>query len=756
MLFDWPALCNSEHVAERMKVSRLNPACVVAILMAIFSQDGFSQICGDTARANSGHLCATLAIKQGRWTVEPQSFILRRGTLPAGITETQVLESLHAAVEGADFPYRLGLDQDGRAKDDTQPVPELARLRTFSGAWVEYATIAIDAGIDATALIDNVSGFLATLKKSTPFVTPDRDTFAGETGTVQMDVVAFTTKTQIRVAGAGQSQQRAKSLLAYLKSEGDRLWSTKSLLTRIGKYYSYLGLEPAVDADPSVGAIEIVEGTRIQQINLPAVGSAAGEISPQERIQALYSVLDDRDFRLVLKKKIIRDEISYNMDLERSAGEEPFFFPVRAQIQQLWLAQNNLALTNFPGTSLQLPPPWTLPQQYVGIRVLKPTPAAPLSPAEAPATANDNGLITPSAAETGDAGDRGIDALREKEKPAREKHNFVGVAFTYNPGQGVSASGIYQLSNLSLPFMENSLGVRVDRPTDHGVTPSVNYAADYIFFDNIKRRLSLQLNGATRFTNNRFLDGTTQDETRAGGMGRIEFELFRDRGGSLLRFHVEGSKNTVTHTVSGQPELKDKLTRLDSGALYMRESWETIHPWRLMLTPVLRWGLARSGEPSFTRFDVAGDAHVQLGHGYAFDSSGSFRRATTTTPDFEMPSLGGPESVRGFQPDDAVGRGVWSAQNEFWMPVPFLIDLEGSSGDFIRKMVRLALFADVAGVQETAAGSLKGTRAGTGLGARLQFGAVILKGDFAYGFGPQTISGSRGKFYFSVKTNLPF
>ena len=737
-------------------VSRLTLPCAVAILISIFPRAALSQACPDTARKDSGRLCATLAISQGHWTVQPQGLTLRRGTLPAGITEAQVRDSLQAAVQEAEFPYRLGLDAEGRAKDDTQPVPELARLRTFSGTWVEYATAAIAAGIDATTLIDNVSGFLATLKKSTAFVTPDRDTFAGETGAVQLDVVAFTSRTPIRVAGAGQSPQREKSLQGYLNSEADQLWRTKSLLERINKYYSYLGLEPTVEADPGIGAIEIVEGTRIQQINLPAVGNAAGEIKPQERLKALYSLLDDRDFRLFLRKKIDRNEISYSTDLERRPGEEPFFSPVRAQIQQLWLAQSNLALTTVPGTTVQLPAPWTLPQQYVGIRVLKPAPEAPESPAETPAAANDDGLITPSIAETGDSGDRGIDLLREKEKPTREKHNFVGATFTYKPGQGVSVGAIYQLSNLSLPFMDNSVGVRVDRPTDHGVTPSINYAADYIFFDTIKRRLSFQLNGASRFTNNRFLDGAVQDETREGGMGRIEFELFRDRDGSLLRFHVEGGKHTVTRTVSDQPEIKNKLTALNVGTLFMTESWETIHPWRLMIAPVMRWGLALSGDPSFARFDVVGDAHVQFNRGYAFDFSASFRRASSATPVFELPSLGGPESVRGFQADDAIGRGIWSAQNEFWMPIPFLTNVKGGSGDFFRKMVRLALFADVAGVQDASSGSLDGTRAGAGMGGRLQFGAVILKGDFAYGFGPQTISGSRGKFYFSVKTNLPF
>jgi hypothetical protein len=66
------------------------------------------------------------------------------------------------------------------------------------------------------------------------------------------------------------------------------------------------------------------------------------------------------------------------------------------------------------------------------------------------------------------------------------------------------------------------------------------------------------------------------------------------------------------------------------------------------------------------------------------------------------------------------------------------------------------LFGDIGGVRNPNAGSRAGTRGGIGTGVRLKFGPAVLKGDFAYGLGPQTIGGSRGKFYFTLKTNLPF
>src|SRR5678809_1144859 len=97
-------------------VSRLTLPCAVAILISIFPRAALSQACPDTARKDSGRLCATLAISQGHWTVQPQGLTLRRGTLPAGITEAQVRDSLQAAVQEAEFPYRLGLDAEGRAK----------------------------------------------------------------------------------------------------------------------------------------------------------------------------------------------------------------------------------------------------------------------------------------------------------------------------------------------------------------------------------------------------------------------------------------------------------------------------------------------------------------------------------------------------------------------------------------------------------------------------------------------------------------
>jgi len=49
-----------------------------------------------------------------------------------------------------------------------------------------------------------------------------------------------------------------------------------------------------------------------------------------------------------------------------------------------------------------------------------------------------------------------------------------------------------------------------------------------------------------------------------------------------------------------------------------------------------------------------------------------------------------------------------------------------------------------------------GVRSGVGLGVRFIYSPIIFKIDYGYGFGTTVNGGSRGKFYFSVGSNLPF
>src|ERR1044071_9380232 len=116
------------------------------------------------------------------------------------------------------------------------------------------------------------------------------------------------------------------------------------------------------------------------------------------------------------------------------------------------------------------------------------------------------------------------------------------------------------------------------------------------------------------------------------------------------------------------------------------------------------------------------------------------------------PSCGGAEVVRGFRRDDALGRKLWSLQNELWVPLPF--DGEGLKA-LLRRSVKLAPLFDVGGLYD-AVGTRSGVRSGAGLGLRFIYSPIVFKLDYAYGFGAAATGGSRGKFHFGVVSNLPF
>jgi hemolysin activation/secretion protein len=122
----------------------------------------------------------------------------------------------------------------------------------------------------------------------------------------------------------------------------------------------------------------------------------------------------------------------------------------------------------------------------------------------------------------------------------------------------------------------------------------------------------------------------------------------------------------------------------------------------------------------------------------------------------ELPSFGGADVVRGFRADDAIGRRVWSLQNELWLPLrPASAQAPTNKLEAIVSQLKLAPFFDFGAAYQTL-GSAPGFRTGPGLGLRLAMDKIIFRLDWAYGFGAAATSGSRGKFYFSVVSNLPF
>ena len=111
--------------------------------------------------------------------------------------------------------------------------------------------------------------------------------------------------------------------------------------------------------------------------------------------------------------------------------------------------------------------------------------------------------------------------------------------------------------------------------------------------------------------------------------------------------------------------------------------------------------------------------------------------------------------MRGFRADDGVGRKLWNLQNEVWIPLKIGDDFSTGLKAMLREKVKAAAFVDVGGLYD-AINVSPGIRAGTGMGLRFIYNPIIFKIDYGYGFGEKATSGGRGKFHFTISSNLPF
>ena len=159
-------------------------------------------------------------------------------------------------------------------------------------------------------------------------------------------------------------------------------------------------------------------------------------------------------------------------------------------------------------------------------------------------------------------------------------------------------------------------------------------------------------------------------------------------------------------------------------------------------------------EPTFTFGGISANYHQALGS-IAADLTGHFENSTASTPVVEQPSFGGADVMRGFRADDAIGLRYWSLQNELWFPLPRLAaSVSNTQLKTLLSQLRLAPFLDVGGAYQTVF-SAPGVRLGPGAGLRFAMDRVVLKFDWAYGIGDAATGGSRGKFYFTLVSNLP-
>jgi hypothetical protein len=311
----------------------------------------------------------------------------------------------------------------------------------------------------------------------------------------------------------------------------------------------------------------------------------------------------------------------------------------------------------------------------------------------------------------------------------KKKSRHIAGGFEYKPGQGFSALGIAQLSSMSLSGGGPS-----------GTLGLGGYSADFLDFERLQARVSASLNVSTSVERNRFLDGVKVNEQSTGEFATVEWQPWRELDGNTVALQLDPSHAVV---------LNQTLNTIQPAVQFVHNDYTSEYPSRTVIEPRVLIGLR------FADCIVTANTHRSFDR-WEYDLSGRFENAAGNPPIFELPSFGGADTVRGFRADDAIGRRLWSSQNELWHAIPGLNNLAPSNQQVqtILHSLKIATFVDVGGAYQTT-GSYPGLRAGPGTGLRLDLRVAVLKFDWAYGFGQAATGGSRGKFYFTVALNTP-
>jgi hypothetical protein len=347
-----------------------------------------------------------------------------------------------------------------------------------------------------------------------------------------------------------------------------------------------------------------------------------------------------------------------------------------------------------------------------------------------------------------------------------------GFQVAYRPGQSVRGSVLAQGANFQFGSAKGFLSGEVGGDGAHAFgSGSVNL--DYLWFAKLRRRLSLQATGSSDATAQRLLGGVMADERRTGGNAYAELDVFRNIGGFLFRLTAEPRHEMVALSPKSGAQPTFHLTTIEVGALVSYGPLTALHPTALQVSPRVKFGLGLAAtEPTYRVFTADGVLHQRVSNAglISLDFAGRFQQASSATPIFELPSLGGGDSLRGFRTDDALGRTLWSVQTEIWIPVPGSLHARPDQPvwSFLRQQIRLAADFDAGGVENTDLGSTTGEsllaaqasaagwRYGPGVGVRFIKGSLALKLDWGYGFGQGALGLGHGRFYVGVSRIAAF
>ena len=176
-----------------------------------------------------------------------------------------------------------------------------------------------------------------------------------------------------------------------------------------------------------------------------------------------------------------------------------------------------------------------------------------------------------------------------------------------------------------------------------GTLGSAGYSANFVGG-------SASINAGTSEERNRVLDGVKVNQQSTAESATLSWEPWRGLDGNTVMLQLVPSHAMV---------LNQTLNTIEPSIQFVHNDLTSEYPSRTLIEPRVLIGLR------FADCIVTANTHRSFDH-WEYDLSGRFENAAGDPPIFELPSLGGADTVRGFRADDAIGRRLWSSQNELW------------------------------------------------------------------------------------------
>jgi surface antigen Omp85-like protein len=312
----------------------------------------------------------------------------------------------------------------------------------------------------------------------------------------------------------------------------------------------------------------------------------------------------------------------------------------------------------------------------------------------------------------------------------RRKTNYLGGTASYAPrGHGLVGL-LYQKDGLLGALDRLSLA-----PTyNASVGGDILYVAPLLSAQNDPERLyDLEIGIHSDFRHNRLLEGVETDERDSGLSTTLGIRPLALPAPHVLRFPlgVRYERVALEEAIPGVEE--ESVTSLQLGAEY-----EWLHTYRrpgltARVAPLLEIAFdTAGGQRSFVRPSVDARLHGRFLAGFEIDVHLLGGTLDRQVPPFELWSLGGATTVRGFREDSFLGRHLGALQTELWIPLLREADYQPRGA----RLLKPALFLDGGYLSGTATGRNESI-AGAGVGLRflVPHRPLVVRFDYAWGLG---------------------